>query len=142
MNSTRMRLSAGPDIRQYLLGWIGRAIQAIALAGLLAFDAIAALGEDLRELGEAPGRQAVGLRDRGHDRPFFGVVAGQDRVDERIGFETDRGEMRAFASAAPFKPFVITLLVDEMDRACILPLVGLDQVGIVGHARGVRARIQ
>ena len=39
MNATRMRLPAGPDIRQRLLGGIGRAIQAIALAGLLAFGA-------------------------------------------------------------------------------------------------------
>jgi len=51
MNSTRMRLSAGPDIRQYLLGWIGRAIQAIALAGLLAFGAYIVL----RAAGATPG---------------------------------------------------------------------------------------
>lgn len=51
MNSTRMRLPAGPDIRQYLLGWIGRAIQAVALAGLLAFGAYIVL----RATGATPG---------------------------------------------------------------------------------------
>jgi hypothetical protein len=51
MNSTRMRLPAGPDIRQYLLGWIGRAIQAVALVGLLAFGAYIVL----RATGATPG---------------------------------------------------------------------------------------
>ncbi|PPJ44146.1 MULTISPECIES: DUF2306 domain-containing protein [unclassified Pseudoxanthomonas] len=51
MNTTRMRLPARPDIRQYLLGWIGRAIQVVALAGLLAFGAYIVL----RATGATPG---------------------------------------------------------------------------------------
>lgn len=51
MNTTRMRPPAGPHIRQHLPGWIGRAIQAVALAGLLAFGAYIVL----RALGATPG---------------------------------------------------------------------------------------
>ncbi len=57
-------------------------------------------------------------------------------MDEGIGLETDRGEVGAFARAAIPEPPVVAFLVDEVDRAGVLSLVGLDQVGIVGHAHG------
>src|SRR3546814_6060963 len=44
------------------------------LAGLLAFEPVAALWQNLPELGKAPGRQVCGIGDGRDDCPFVGKI--------------------------------------------------------------------
>jgi hypothetical protein len=70
------------------------------LAGLMAVDAVNALGERLGELGEAPGSEALDIGDHGDHRPVLGPVAGQDRARIGGGGELLRLRRRCGGAAA------------------------------------------
>src|SRR3546814_16560531 len=55
-------------------------------------------------------------------------------MGEAFRFVIGGGQGGALARAAALQPVVIALFIDEMDDTGVLSLVGLDQVGIIGHA--------
>ena len=105
-------------------------------AGPASGDAIGALGQALRRLGEAPGAQLVDIGDAERGRPAV-ALAGQDGELIALALEALRLGGMAHPRRLRLQPGLEALLVDELERGRGLALVGLKEGREISHGRAL-----
>lgn len=102
-------------------------------AGLAAVEAVAAGGQHLGQLGQAPGGEFACVRNDTHHRPVLGTLAGKNGVGKARRLQPLRGDRGAMAGWLLPEPRVEPLRVHQMDGAGRLAAIGLKQRGKLGH---------
>ena len=101
-------------------------------AGFDAREAVCACGQGLAQLGKAPAGKAFRIGDATNREPAIPIGNDTDLVTPAI--ELLCLERSPLPGGKRFRPFGEAFGIDEVDGGGVLPAIGLDQFGIVGHA--------